>query len=38
MTSFGYFKYKQKTLEFAQQHFGTQISKLILIQWLDEED
>jgi hypothetical protein len=40
MTSFGWFKHKQKSLEFAQHlefkiHFE---SKLILIQWLDEED
>jgi hypothetical protein len=42
MASFGYSKHMQKTLKFAQQHFGTQSSsfesKLILIQQLDEED
>jgi hypothetical protein len=41
MTSFGWFKHKQKSLEFAQQHLELKIhfeSKLILIQWLDEED
>jgi hypothetical protein len=36
MVSFGYFKHKQTNLKFAQKHFGTK--KLILIQWLDEED
>jgi hypothetical protein len=39
---FGYLKHKQKTLEFAWQHFETQntfwIKKIILIQQLDEED
>jgi hypothetical protein len=41
MTSFGWFKHKQKSLEFAQQHLELKIhfeSKLILIQCLDEED
>jgi hypothetical protein len=34
MASFGYLKHKKKPLEFAWQHFE---SKLILIQWLDED-
>ncbi len=42
MASFGYTKHKLKNLEFAQQHFSILKvhfeSKLILIQWLDEED
>jgi hypothetical protein len=31
MTSFGYFKHKQKTLKFAWQHFGMQCSLWIKI-------
>jgi hypothetical protein len=31
MPSFGYFKYKQKPLEFTQQHFGIQSSLWIKI-------
>jgi hypothetical protein len=34
MASFGYLKHRQKLLEFAWQHFE---SKLILVQWLDED-
>jgi hypothetical protein len=41
MVFFGYHKQKQKALKFAWQHFGIKVhfeSKLILIQWLDEEN
>jgi hypothetical protein len=41
MASFGYPKYKLKTLEFAQQHFWIPNLfwvKINSIQWLNEED